>query len=122
MFTRLIDSQEDRQDLHRMGRHLDCVFMLSAGDDDTLVTIRDGHVTSVAMGPFVMPSYDFRMVAPGDEWQQFLKSEPAPGSNDLFAMLRRGVLTFEGNLHPLMSNLLYFKFLLASLRPERGAA
>ena len=33
------------------------------------------------------------------------------------ALLKRGAMRFEGNLHPLMSNLLYFKLLLASLRP-----
>ena len=117
MFSRLAERQNGRGDLHRMGRGLDCVFMLSAGNDDTIVTIRNGRVTDVETGPFVMPSYAFRLVAPAREWEEFLQPIPRPGSHDLFALLRRGVLRFEGNLHPLMSHLLYFKLLLAGLRP-----
>jgi hypothetical protein len=120
MFDDLTATQEKHPALLRMGRHLSTVCMLSAGDDDWLVTIHRGRVETVRRGPHVMPSYVFRMVAPARDWQDFLQPVPAPGSHDLMALLRRGVLTFEGNLHPLMSHLLYFKLLLATLR--RGAA
>ena len=42
---------------------------------------------------------------------------PPPGYHDLMAMLKFGTLRIEGNLHPFMSHLLYFKDLLALLRP-----
>ena len=63
-----------------------------------------------------MPSYIFKLTASKEEWLKFLHKTPEPGSHDIIAMLRRKVLKFEGNLHPLMSHLLYFKLLLASLR------
>mgnify|MGYP003341988709 FL=1 len=67
-----------------------------------------------------MPSYVFKLTAPKKEWIKFLQHIPEPGSHDIIAMLRRKVLKFEGDLHPLMSHLLYFKLLLASLRPAES--
>ena len=116
MFAQLASNQEQTAHLQGMARHLDTVCMISSEDQDTLVTIRQGRVTDVRTGPFVMPSYDFRLIAPRREWEAFLQPVPEPGSHDLLALLRRGVLRFEGNLHPLMSHLLFFKLLLASLR------
>lgn len=118
MFKRLTETVGLGSRLSRKAPVLDTRFMLSAGDDDYMVTIAQGAVTSVETGPFVMPSYSFRIVASQSEWENFLAEIPKPGSNDLLAMLRRKVLVFEGNLHPLMANLLYFKLILASLRPQ----
>jgi hypothetical protein len=36
-------------------------------------------------------------------------------------MTKRGVATLEGDLHPFLANLQYFKDLLALLRAERSA-
>jgi hypothetical protein len=91
--------------------------MISTIEDEYLVNIEKGIVTNVQKGPFVMPSYIFKLTASKNEWLKFLHATPLPGSHDIIAMLRRKVLKFEGNLHPLMSHLLYFKLLLASLRP-----
>ena len=82
--------------------------------------IEKGVVKNVEEGPFVMPSYVFKLTAPKNEWIKFLQHTPQPGSHDIIAMLRRKVLKFEGDLHPLMSHLLYFKLLLASLRPAES--
>ena len=118
MFERLTETAGLGSRLSRKAPVLDTRFMLSAGDEDYIVTIAQGAVISVEAGPFVMPSYSFRIVTSRDEWEKFLEEVPKPGSNDLLAMLRRKVLAFEGNLHPLMANLLYFKLILASLRPQ----
>lgn len=101
-------------------RGLSTRLMLASGAAETLATIRGGAVVAVEEGPFVMPSWDVRLAAPEAEWRLFLEATPPPGSHDLMALVRRGVLRFEGNLHPLMANLMYFKLLLASLRPEGG--
>lgn len=122
MFDDLADTQGRHPALLRMGRHLSTVFMLSTDQQDWLVKIEQGRVISLHGGPLVMPSYTFRMVANECDWRDFLQPVPAPGCHDLMALLRRGVLRFEGDLHPLMSHLLYFKLLLATLRPARDAA
>lgn len=117
MFKSLIDNNEKRSQLSMMAQYLNTCFMISTIENEYLVNIEKGIVKNVEEGPFVMPSYVFKLTAPKDEWLKFLQPIPQPGSHDIIAMLRRKVLKFEGDLHPLMSHLLYFKLLLASLRP-----
>ena len=118
MFLKLVEKDERRETLSEMARYLNTNFIISTIDKEYLVNIEKGSVTTVQEGPFVMPSYNFKLTAPKDEWLKFLQPIPQPGSHDIIAMLRRKVLKFDGDLHPLMSHLLYFKLLLASLRPQ----
>ena len=101
--------------LHR-GRYVDAVVLLGVGDALWRLDIRRGRVEAADTGPFVMPSSTFRLSAPEGEWRAFWEPVPAPGHHDIFAMLKRRVLAAEGDLHPLMANLFYFKALLASPR------
>ena len=120
MFKSLIDNNEKRSQLSMMAQYLNTCFMISTIENEYLVNIEKGVVKNVEEGPFVMPSYVFKLTAPKNEWLKFLQQTPQPGSHDIIAMLRRKVLKFEGDLHPLMSHLLYFKLLPASLRPEES--
>ena len=120
MFKSLIDDNEKRSQLSIMAQYLNTSFMISTIENEDLVNIEKGVVKNVEEGPFVMPSYVFKLTAPKNEWIKFLQHIPEPGSHDIIAMLRRKVLKFEGDLHPLMSHLLYFKLLLASLRPAES--
>ena len=120
MFKSLIEKNDRRSELSIMAQYLNTCFMISTVDDEYLVKIEKGIVTNVEEGPFVMPSYTFKLTASKEEWFKFLQTTPQPGSHDIIAMLRRKVLKFEGDLLPLMSHLLYFKFLLASLRPKEN--
>ena len=120
MFKSLIDDNEKRSQLSIMAKYLSTSFMISTIENEYLVNIEKGVVKNVEEGPFVMPSYVFKLTAPKNEWIKFLQHIPEPGSHDIIAMLRRKVLKFEGDLHPLMSHLLYFKLLLASLRPAES--
>ena len=120
MFKSLIDDNEKRSQLSIMAQYLNTCFMISTIEKEYLVNIEKGVVKNVEEGPFVMPSYVFKLTAPKNEWIKFLQHIPEPGSHDIIAMLRRKVLKFEGDLHPLMSHLLYFKLLLASLRPAES--
>lgn len=96
------------------GRYVSTTLLIDAGDERALVTISEGRVTSVVdAATRVMPGWRFALRAPADEWAAFWEPLPKPGSHDLFALLRRKQLRVEGDLHPFMSNLLYFKALLA---------
>lgn len=117
MFENLLVKNSVRNSLSRMAQYLNTTFMISTIENEYLINIEKGIVQNVQEGPFVMPSYVFKLTAPKNEWLKFLQQTPQPGSHDIIAMLRRKVLKFEGDLHPLMSHLLYFKLLLASLRP-----
>ena len=117
MFEKLAEKNNVRHSLASMAQYLNTCFMISSIEHEYLVNIEKGIVKNVEEGPFVMPSYVFKLTASKNEWLKFLQHTPQPGSHDIIAMLRRKVLKFDGDLHPLMSHLLYFKLLLASLRP-----
>ena len=117
MFEKLAEKNNVSHSLASMAQYLNTCFMISTIEHEYLVNIEKGIVKNVEEGPFVMPSYVFKLTASKNEWLKFLQHTPQPGSHDIIAMLRRKVLKFDGDLHPLMSHLLYFKLLLASLRP-----
>ena len=102
--------------LVRRGRYLTTTFLLEVGASAFLVSIFEGRVMSVTPGPFVMPSASFALRAPEDEWQKFWSFRPPPGSNDLMALIKRRVLRADGDLYVFMTNLRYFKEMLAKLR------
>ncbi len=108
--------------LVRRGRFLTTTFLIEVGAAQWLVSIVGGRIASVGQGPFVMPSWSFALRAPQEEWEKFWSANPQPGSNDLMALIRRRMLTAEGDLHVFMANLRYFKESLEKLRQARVAA
>jgi hypothetical protein len=102
--------------LMRWGRHMNETFMVEVGDIQYLLTVRDGRVEKVERGPFVMRAWRFAIRAKKEHWQKFWQQPPAPGWHDLFALLRRGEVAFEGDQRVLMAHLLYLKLVLASPR------
>ena len=123
MIERMADLVNSDAHLVRRGRFLSTTFMLGIGDTGYLIKIIEGRIASVTPGPFVTPNYSFALRAPRDEWEMFWEKVPKPGHNDIFALFKRGKLVIEGDLHPLMANLLYIKDVLAAPRQiAEGAA
>jgi hypothetical protein len=102
--------------LRRWGRFLDADVMLAVGAEEWLLRLRNGAVEGVRRGPFLMPSWTLAIRIEPAAWRDFLSPEPPPGRHDLMALLRGRELRLEGNLHPFMSHLLWFKAALARLR------
>lgn len=102
--------------LVRRGRYINDTMMIEVGPDQYLVTIREGRIEKVEKGPHTMRSWSFAIRASYEAWARFWEKIPAPGHHDIFALLRRADIRFEGNLQPFMANLLYYKFLLAAPR------
>ena len=100
----------------RWGRGMNETFMLEVGDVQFLVTTNNGNIQSVEKGPFTQRSWRFAIRASRDSWEKFWHQPPAPGWHDLFALLRRGEVKFEGDQRVLMAHLLYVKLVLAALR------
>jgi hypothetical protein len=107
--------------LIRRGRFVDTTFLLAIDDDDTLIRVRDGRIDSVTPGPFITPNYSFALRAPREVWEKFWQPLPPPNFNDVFALVKQKLMRMEGDLHPLMANLLYFKDVLAAPRQETPA-
>lgn len=106
--------------VHR-GRFVDTQFLVSIGDVDWLVQIHKGKIESVQRGPFVMPRWTFALRASREDWEQFWQPLPKPGYHDLMALVKFRRLRVEGDQHPFMSNLLYFKGVMESLRAGKNS-
>jgi hypothetical protein len=102
--------------LVRRGRFVATSFLLEVGAEAWLIRVEHGRIVEVTKGPFVMPSWTFALRAPADAWARFWAPAPEPGFHDLFALIKQRLLRVEGDLHPFMANLFYFKGVLGSLR------
>ena len=107
----------DARLVHR-GRFVDTTFMIVVDDDDTLLRVQGGRVTKVTPGPFITPDYSFCLRASRNVWEKFWQPLPPLGYTDIFALVKQKLMRVEGDLHPFMANLLYFKDLIAA--PRRG--
>lgn len=107
--------------VHR-GRFLDAAFLIEVGDATYLVRIHRGRIEAVEKGPHVMPRWTFALRASREAWGAFWQPVPPPGFHDLIAMTKAGALRVEGDQHPFMANLRYFKDLLALPRSAIGGA
>ncbi|MEN9591483.1 MAG: hypothetical protein RLZZ481_3269 [Pseudomonadota bacterium] len=104
------------------GRHLSTSFLLQVDQVDYVIQILAGRIATVKKGPFPIADWVFALRASEAAWLEFLKPLPKPGFHDVMAMLKLKQLKMEGDLYPLMSHLLYFKDVLASVRNCEVAA
>ena len=100
--------------LVRRGRNLTTTFLLAIDSTDHLVSVADGRITGIRPGPFITPNYSFALRATRDSWDKLWSPTPIPGFTDVFALVKKKLLRIEGDLHPFMTHLLYFKGVLAA--------
>lgn len=98
------------------GRCLNTTCQLDIGEETVLLRIIDGRIAETRRGRFVTPSASFAISGEAGAWHRLLTADPPPGDHDLLAFVKRRELRLTGDLHPLMSHLLYFKGILAHLR------
>jgi len=60
-----------------------------------------------------MRSWRFSYRATAAAWAEHWQPAPKPGWHDLLALTKRGEAVLEGDLHPFIANLQYFKDVLA---------
>ena len=102
--------------LVRRGRFVDTTFLIAIDDADTLIRIQEGRVAKVTPGPFITPDYSFALRASREVWEKFWQPLPPLGFTDIFALVKQKLMRVEGDIHPFMSNLLYFKDVIAAPR------
>jgi len=105
--------------LVRRGRFVDTKFVIAVGDIYYLIHVEQGRIGKIVSGPFLGSEHSFVLRAPHDVWGKFWQPLPPPGFNDIFALTKQKLMKIEGNLHPFMANLLYFKDVIAA--PRKGA-
>ena len=115
MIARLPDLVNRNAALLRRGRHLDSTSC-SRSALSYHVSIEGGRIARLDRGPLLMRSWALAFRGSDDAWHQFWQPFPPPHFHDIFALAKRGEFRIEGDLHPLMANLLYFKDVLAAPR------
>lgn len=91
-------------------------LLLQFGDAAAIVRVRDGRVTEIDDQRVALQSWDFAVKGSENGWDRFWQRFPPPGWHDLLALNKRREFSIEGNLHPLMSHLQFYKDLLACAR------
>ena len=109
-------------DLIRRGAFFDARFQVGIGAIPFDVVVGAGKIISLERGPFVMRSWRVAVRGTAEGWGRLWKPVPEPGWHDLFALVRRGCASVEGDLQPLMANLQYVKDLLALPRRIAGGS
>ena len=102
--------------LVRRGRYVDTTFLIAIDDAYTLIRIHEGRVIKVTPGPFITPDYSFALRASHSVWEKFWQPLPPLGFTDIFALVKQKLMRVEGDIHPFMANLLYFKDVIAAPR------
>jgi hypothetical protein len=95
------------------GRLLDVECLLGPTVQPFHVTISGGRIVDMSPAPVLMRSWRFAYRATPPAYRAYWQAMPPPGWHDLLALTKRGEATLEGDLHPFMSHLQYFKDLLA---------
>ena len=104
------------------GQWLDCECLLGPSERPFHVSIRNGAIIEMTQAPVLMRSWRFAYRASNTAWAEYWKPVPRPGWHDLLALTKRKEATLEGDLHPFMTHLQYFKDLLALPRLHGGGA
>jgi hypothetical protein len=108
--------------LIRRGLGLDCECLLGPTGHPFHVSIRSGAIVDMAPAPVLMRSWRFAYRASFAAWHEYWQVMPRPGWHDLLALTKRREAVLEGDLHPFMTHLQYFKDVLALPRPRAGGA
>jgi hypothetical protein len=116
MIERLPELVNHNAALLRRGRHLDLDILIEIGVVPYYVSIAGGRIARLDRGPLLMRSWTLAFRGPDDAWRQFWQLFPPPHFHDIFALAKCGQFRIEGDFHPLMANLLYFKDMLAAPR------
>jgi len=102
--------------LVRRGRFTSANLMIEIGAQSFYLSVTNGSVAPVERGPLLMRSWQFAVRGTEESWREFWRPVPEPRFHDIFALAKFGHARIEGELAPLMTNLLYFKDLLAAPR------
>ncbi len=117
-FTKIPTLLDQAPALIARGRFLDCECLLGPATHAFHVSIRQGRIVDLTPSPVLMRSWRFAYRASAAAFAEYWQAAPRPGFHDLLALTKRGDATLEGDLHPFMTNLQYFKDVLALPRRD----
>jgi hypothetical protein len=112
-FSKIPTWLERSEALIARGHFLDCDCLLGPVEQPFHVAIRAGRIVDLTPAPVLMRSWRFSYRATSLAGGQHSQPVPRPGWDDLLALTKNGGGAPEGGIHPFMTNLQYFKDVLA---------
>lgn len=103
-------------ELCHLGKAVSLTFFWGIGDMDLAVELRDGKIIALTERNLPIAEGRFAVRADVSVWRRHWRVIPDPEYHDMFSMLSAGHATLDGDITPVMQNLLYFKALLAAPR------
>ncbi len=100
------------------GRNLTTDCLVQIGSIPFLLRIEEGRILELRKRLAPLSSWAFAVRGSARGWAALWQDPPPPGWHDIFALTKRGEMTLEGNIHPLMANLQYFKDIITL--PRKG--
>jgi hypothetical protein len=107
------DRVNDDRHLVWRGRTLSTDCLVEIGSLPLLLRIDAGSIRECRSELPLLCSWDLAVRGSVQAWTALWQNPPPPGWHDLFALSKRGEMTFEGNLQPFLAHLQYFKDVLA---------
>ena len=102
------------------GRTLTADCLVQIGATAFLLRIDAGRIRECLTRLPLLCPWDFAVRGSTQAWYALWQDPPPPGWHDLFALSKRGEMSFEGNLQPFLAHLQYLKDVLAL--PRSGGA
>lgn len=107
------------QEHARRARLLDADVLIGVGGTSFIMTVRSGRLGELEPATRLLRPWTFAIRAEAATWLMHWQNPPKAGWHDIFALSKRGLLTMEGNLVPLMQHLQFVKDVLAAPRNIR---
>jgi len=95
------------------GRFLTTQCLIGCPEAAFHLDIIEGRIIAMEPGPLLMRSFAFSYRARPEALLEYWRPMPRPGWHDLLALTKRGAAQLEGEMHPFVAHLQYFKDLLA---------
>jgi hypothetical protein len=102
------------------GRNLTADCLVQIGSVRFLLRIEEGTIRECRRGFVPLSSWAFAVRGSARGWAALWQDPPPPGWHDIFALVKRGEMSIEGNIHLFMANLQYFKDILSLAREGGG--
>lgn len=106
-----------------IGRYFTADFLLGFGEQEYVVSVRDGRIERITDELGVETPWSFGLRAPEESWAKFAQRIPPPMYNDIWAMAHplHGRLQMDGDSKVLWQNMRALMWMLERMRevPDR---
>ncbi len=118
----LLDKWNANSHLVWRGRNLTVDCLIQIGNTAFLLRIEQGRLKECRRGLPLLCSWAFAIRGTVQAWGALWQDPSPAGWHDIFALSKRGEMSLEGNLQPLMANLQFIKDVVTLPRNEVARA